>query len=512
MNKRRVRLIAIAVVLFLILALLAGYFLYYRATKRLSFNLTAGGTEGSIQPPEFFFAFSGTGVFKLQRPIGIDIVDEKVYVVDAVRHTIFQYDLNGRQTGYFGTTDTVTPLYIAENPKDKNLYVTDRRKRAVLKFDPNGAFLGEFDPKLPKKQLPKFDTGGVQWAPIAIGFADDGTMYVTDVLKGHRLLIFDPSGKFKRSVGDLGVITDPTQSPNVFQFPNGVTVVGNEVYVSDSNNRRIQVFDKDGNFLRFVVTAGLPRGVVSLLPFPSDPATTTPIVRLAVVDTLAHFVTIWDGATGAKFVNFGEQGTLEGQFSYPDGIARAARNRLFITDTANGRVEVWGWPDQVAALPLIGAPSNLLWCLLPFLLLPLLLLLRKRRFFATAEFVERMIDLEQADLMPHRRRAWIALERDYDLIKEMQYGDIDFGQLFEVTEYSESDARALIEKYEIDEITAQVLSTAQRAHVFCNEDTDYRRLAKILEIDVVDATEFVKRFAKKSGRTGDASTPPSAEE
>lgn len=511
MNKRRVRLIAIAAVLFLILALLAGYFLYYRSTKRLSFNLTAGGTEGAIQPPEFFFAFSGTGVFKLQRPIGIDIVGEKVFVVDAVRHTIFSYDLNGRQTGYFGTSETVTPLYIAHNPNDSNLYITDRRKRAVLKFDQNGAFLGEFDPALPKSQLPKFDTGGVQWAPIAIGFAADGTMYVTDVLKGHRLLIFDPSGKFKRSVGDLGVITDPRESPNVFQFPNGVTVVGEEVYVSDSNNRRIQVFDKSGEFKRFVVTAGLPRGVTSLLPFPSDPATTNPVVRLAVVDTLAHFVTIWDGTTGAKFVNFGEQGTLEGQFSYPDGIARAARNRLFITDTANGRVEVWGWPDQVAALPLVGPPSNLLWCLLPLLLLPLLLLLRKRRFFATAEFVERMIEIERADLMPQRRRTWIALEADYELIKQMRFGDIDFGELFEVTEYSESDARALIEKYEIDETTAQVLSTAQRAHVFCNEDVEYRRLAKTMEIDVVDAPEFVKRFTKKNASKNDAATP-SAEE
>jgi hypothetical protein len=113
--------------------------------------------------------------------------------------------------------------------------------------------------------------------------------------------------------------------------------------------------------------------------------------------------------------------------------------------------------------------------------------------------------------MPARRRAWIALESDYERIKEMEYPDIDFGDLFEVTEYSESDARAIIEKYEVDEVTAQVLATAQRAFIFCNVDPEYRRLAKTLEIDVVDAEEFVKRFTDKKARRDEDATPPSPE-
>ena len=489
-----------ATILILIFVLLVGYFLYYRTTKKLSFNLTASGTEGTIIPPEFLFSFSGTGTEKLQSPLGIAILGQKVYVADSVRHTIFTYDQNGRQTGRFGTTETVTPLYIANNPKDGNFYVSDRRKRAVLKFDQSGKFLGEFDPKLPKAQRPKIKTDGVKWVPVAIAFADDGTMYVTEMLKGHRLLIFAPDGSFKRSVGDLGVVTDPLSLPGVFQFPNGVVVAGNEVYVSDSNNQRIQVFDREGNFKRFVVTQGLPRGLTTLLPFPSDVATKTPQVRIAVVDTLAQFVTIWNGNTAAKLVSFGEQGNLDGQFSFPSAIARGERNRLFVTDTANGRVEVWGWVDQVAGIPFIGPPIRLLWCLLPLLLIPLLLLNRKRRFLATADFVERMIALERADMMPARRRAWITLEPEYELIKQMSYNDIDFGSLFEVTEFSESDAAALAEKYELDKPTSELMAAAQRAKVFATEDSGNRRLAKTMEIDVVDAPEFIKRFTRKSDR------------
>jgi len=507
-TKRRVRLLVVAAILILLLVLLAAYFFYYRSTKKLSFNLTASGTESSILPPEFLFSFSGTGTEKLQSPLGVAVVGTKVYVADSVRHTIFTYDQDGRQTGKFGTTETVTPLYLARNPKDGNIYVTDRRKRAVLKFDQNGKYIGEFDPKLPKAQLPKIETGGVKWVPVALTFANDGTMYVTETLRGHRLLIFSPDGKFKRSIGDVGLVTNPTQLPGVFQFPNGVEVVGNEVYVSDSNNQRIQIFDRDGNFKRFVVTQGLPRGITALLPFPSDSTTKAPDTRIAVVDTLAQFVTIWNGKTAAKLVSFGEQGNLDGQFSFPNGIARGPNNKLFVTDTANGRVEVWGWPDQVAGIPFIGPPIRLLWCLTPLLLIPLLLLTRKRRFVATADFVERMIEMERADLMPARRRAWLTLAPEYELIKEMRYGEIDFGELFEVTEFSESDAKALAEKYELDQPTSELMAAAQRAKVFATQDSDHRRLAKTMEIDVVDAPEFIKRFTKNQS----APTPPESVE
>jgi DNA-binding beta-propeller fold protein YncE len=495
-TKRRTRLLIVVSVLLLILVLLAGYYAYYRATKQLSFNLTAAGTESTLSPPAFLFSFSGAGGDRLQRPVGIEIVGPKVYVVDTLKHTVFAYNQNGDQTGKFGTAELVTPLYIAQNPKDGNLYVSDRRKRAILKFSPDGKALGEFKPDLPKGQRPKKILDGIVWAPIALDFADDGTMYVTEVLKGHRLLIFTPDGKFSKSVGDIGVVADPKQDPEVFQFPNGVLALDKEVYVSDSNNRRIQVFDRQGVYKRIIVTEGLPRGITALKRFPSDPPTST-VVRIPVVDTLSHFVTIWDGTNGKKFVSFGEQGNLDGQFAYPDDIALGDKNKLYVTDTSNGRVQVWGWPIEAAALPIIGSPTNLAWCCVPFLFLPLLFLFRKRRFFATADFVERMILMEQADLMPARRRAWLTLQPEYDLIVQMEYNDINFAELFEVTEFSDSDARALAEKYELDQPASEILAAAQRAHIFATEEPEYRRLAKAMEIDVVDAPEFVERFTSK---------------
>ena len=61
-----------------------------------------------------------------------------------------------------------------------------------------------------------------------------------------------------------------------------------------------------------------------------------------------------------------------------------------------------------------------------------------------------------------------------------------------------------MERLEIDETTAIVMALAQRAKVFCTRDPDYRRLAKVLEVDVVNREEYLRRFAKRQMSDGTA--------
>ena len=499
MTRAQKRKIAILAVLVILLGLLGAYFAYYQATHKLSFNIAPVSSD-AIEPPQFLYSFSGTDV-KLQRPIGVYVEDRDVYVVDSAAHTIFVFDENGNPKRSFGTSQTVVPLYVAKNPKTNVLYVSDRRARTIWMFTREGKYLGEFKPNLPKEQLPTFSTKGVVWAPVAIAFAPDGTMYVTETLKGHRLLIFGPDGAFKRSVGNVGIVVDANSGPGLFQFPNGVVVHKNEVYVTDSNNRRVQVFDLAGEFKRIIVTQGLPRGIDFLQRFPSDKPSTSD--RFVVVDTLSHDGTIWS-AKGEKIVNFGEQGILDGQFNYPNAVSVGRKNKIFISDTSNGRVQVWGWPNLVSPVPVPTVPRNWGWCLTPLLLLPFLLLLRRKRFYATADFVHAMVDAQQADLMRSRRRRWFVSESDYELLKDLRQGDVDMAKLLEATPFSESDVKGLMDKLEIDRESAIVLALAKRARVFCTEDGDYRRLAKVLEIDVVNRTEFLERFVS---RRSSGSTP-----
>jgi DNA-binding beta-propeller fold protein YncE len=129
------------------------------------------------------------------------------------------------------------------------------------------------------------------------------------------------------------MVNDTKASPGLFQYPNGIVYREGLIYVTDSNNRRVQVFDANGNFKQIIATQGLPRGIDFLRPFPGDRESTAD--RMVVVDTLSHDATIWT-SKGEKVVAFGEQGVLDGQFSYPNGCAITEKNKVFIADTSTG--------------------------------------------------------------------------------------------------------------------------------------------------------------------------------
>jgi len=494
-QKRKVAVIAVLVVL---LALIGTYFTYYKATHQLKFNLLASNSPDVIQPPQFLYSFAGSTV-KLQRPIGVYVDGNTVYTCDSAGRRILVFDQAGNFQKSFGASQTVIPLNIARDPVNNELYVTDRRLRKIMRFNLNGKYLGDFNPNLPKNQLPKFKTNGVQWAPVALAFAPDGTLYVTEILNGHRLLIFGPDGTFKKSVGNVGIVNDAGKMPGLFQFPNGIVYHKGLVYIADSNNRRVQVFDKDGNFKKIIVTQGLPRGIDFLNPFPGDKATSPE--RFVIIDTLSHDATIWS-AKGDKIVSFGEEGILDGQFSYPNGCSVASNNKIFIADTSNGRIQVWGWPEQLSPVPLPHLGGNWWLCILPLLLLPLLLFLRRKKFFATADFIHALETAEELDLLVHDRRKWFVTEEDYERLKEITQGEVDLARVLEATPYSESDVRDLMEKMEIDLPTAIILSIAKRLPVLCTEDAEYRRLAKVLQVDVVNRVEFLNRFEKRASAEG----------
>ncbi len=499
MTRKQRRKVVLIAILLLVLLLVGSYFAYFRTTRQLTFDFTAPTGE-AIPAPEFLYSFGGPEGDSFVRPIGVFVDGETVYVSDTRKRKVWVTNLDGEVQSELTGERMLVPLYIAKNPLTGDIWISDRRTRTINIFKTNGDYVGEFDPNLPESELAGFETGETQWAPVAFDFGDDGSLYVTEILNGHRLLIFDPEGTFVRSVGTVGAVTDATEGQEYFQFPNSVKVKGEEVWIADSNNRRIQIFNLEGEYERIIVTDGLPRGLDFLNPFRSDDSSST--ARLVVIDTLAHDGTIWSENNG-RIVSFGERGVLDGQFSYPNDASVSDDNRIFIADSANARVQVWGWPQEAIPVPVAEALPYWRWCLAPFLLLPLLLLLRKKRFFTTADFVDVMLAAELAEEMPHRRRKWLVTEEDYERLKPETQGDVDMAELLNPSEYSESDVRSLMDKLEVEHGIAVILSIAQRAHVFCTENEDLRRYAKVLEIDVVNKNEFLDRFTKRSKADAD---------
>jgi len=497
-TKRRKRLIAIILILLLLLILLAATIINYRATRQLALPFIRVSTS-EITPPQYLYSFSGEEGDRLHRPMGVLEHGGSVYVPDSRNSKVYVFDVDGDLQYTFGEDVLVTPLYVARNPADGYFYVSDRRTRSIQMFQFDGTHVGEFDPNLPEDQLPTFETGGVQWVPLAIAFDADGTMYVTDLLKGHRVLAFDPDGTFLWSSGTTGIAESATTNPGYFQFPNGIKAHEGEVWVADSNNRRIKILTAEGAPIRIIPTQGLPRGFDFVTLASTED---TPTTFATVADTLSHDVTFWT-EDGERQITFGQRGILEGEFAYPNDVSVGQRNRIFITDSANGRVQVWGWPEEIAPVPAISVPPYWMWCLAPLALLPLLALLRRKRFFATDDFIDVMIEAEDVDQMAHGkgRKFWIVMPPTWERFKDVKIGDVEFQYLLHEHEHSDSDTRDIMERLEIEYETAAVLQVATRAKVFCTQDSQLRRYAKALEIDVVDNEEYLERFGKRDKRT-----------
>jgi sugar lactone lactonase YvrE len=481
------------VLLVLLLALLGGLFWYYQTHKSLKVTF-APTTADAIPVPSYLYSISGSGTKKLYMPIGVALAGDRVFITDALLNNIVEFTTAGRFVKFFNQNKTSRISYITLNPVNGNLYVTDRGAKQVLIFSQAGKYLAVFNPHLPKKELPTVYSKGNQWDPTIVAFAPDGTMYAVDVLKGHRVLKFDKNGKFAKSVGTSGFVKQNTDAPGIFQFPNGLVVHKDSVYVADSNNRRVQVFDRNLTFKQIIPTGGLPRGIdffnrTGLFAKGKD--------KFVISDTLSHNGTIYTAA-GNQVVIFGEQGALEGQFQFPNQIVVGPNNRIYMTDTQNSRVQVWGWAPAVIPNPTKLAKQYWPLCLAPLLLLPLLFLLRRRKLLVTTDFVLELIEREQLDTMVHRRWRWYAMEPDYEVLKDIQQGDIDLGELIEPAEYSDSDMRALQERLEVSEEIAAILSVAQRMYLFCTEDIELRRLSRSLEIEVANVDEFLERFGSRA--------------
>jgi hypothetical protein len=492
-RRRTKRKIVVLVLLILLFACLGAWYANFRATKSIVLDLRAPDAN-ALEAPTFLYSFAGDEPNRLQEPIGVLADGGEVFVADGRAGQVVVFREDGTFVRAFGKGTFTTPLYIAKNPIDGNLYVSDRRKRAVFIFKRSGEFVRVFDPALPKEQLPGFDTKGDQWVPSALAFAPDGSLYVLEYLNGHRMLVFGPDGTFMRSIGSRGEAKTPTDVTGRFMFPNSVKVHNSEVYVADSNNRRIQIFDLAGGFKRLILASGLPRGI-AFLPRPSN-ATSETTDKLVVVDTLSHDATIF-GSDGTRVLKFGERGVADGQFNYPADVSVGGKSVIFVTDTLNTRVQAWGWPQNVSPVPRV-LPREPVWylALLPFLLLPLLR--RKKTFYATADFIEAMLEGGLVHTMPHRRRRWLVSQATHDAFRDASEDDIRLSELLEVAEHSDSDARALETRLEIDRESAATLAAAQRTKVFCTEDAELRRAGRLLDMDVINHTEYVERFGGKT--------------
>lgn len=487
-SRRRRKAILLALLL-LLLALLTYAALYYQANRRLPIPFIGGGIQ-AVEPPQFLYAIAGPeGKDALAQPIGVCVTrDDRVYVTDLKSDVVRVYRVGGSYLFSFGaiageeTTHLAQPGRVAESP-DGEIWVTDRMLRGIFIFDKDGTFKRRFVPR---------SDAATTWAPISVTFGPDGKVYVCDVgqSRQHRVLVFEQDGTEVLRFGTTVQALRMHESPGAFYFPNSIAIgPKGEIFVSDSNNRRVQVFDKDGKFLRLIATSGTPRGMAI-----------DKEQRLLVVDPLAHTIDAYD-LQGVRLVSFGGPGVGPGQFQYPNDIALDKRGRMFITDRENHQVQVWGWPSTV--VPPVEAPQKpAQWgiCLSPLLLLPILLASRKRKLVVTEDFLDAVAAMERMDVLKEKRLRLLVPMREYERLAHKRVGGVLLSELLSGEPHSDSDVNDLIEKTGLDRDTAILLSIVQRVGRLGTQDPELARIARALDAQVFDAETFVAGHDARASR------------
>jgi DNA-binding beta-propeller fold protein YncE len=167
----------------------------------------------------------------LQRPAGLALGKDSLFVADSQAHAIFRFDLRGNLRSQFGRRgigpgEFNFPTHIACDSKGR-LLVTDSLNSRVQVFDSEGTFLSQIGSA--------GDTSGHFSRPKGVAVDSLGHVYVVDALFDN-IQVFDGEGRLLLSLGAAGT------GPGEFGLPAGIAIgADNQIYVADSYNRRIQV-------------------------------------------------------------------------------------------------------------------------------------------------------------------------------------------------------------------------------------------------------------------------------
>lgn len=227
-------------------------------------------------------------------PAGLKVYKNEVYVVDVNSHRIKIYDLQGNFLREFGE-EGEAPGYF-NRPwniyfHNDEMYVAAYENNRIDIFTPQGEF---------KRTFGALGTGdGEMEGPTALTIDGKDNIVIADFYN-HRVVRHDMEGNF---VSALGVADEVSAADDRFNYPLDIITGrdGKFVYVLDSGNERIKVYDSDGNY-----------------------------------------VYKWGGPFAKNiFITYFDWFPFEGWFSDPKSLAIDKDGKIYVGDASNKRVQVF---------------------------------------------------------------------------------------------------------------------------------------------------------------------------
>jgi len=272
---------------------------------------------------------------------------------------LLEFDANGKFVREIGHN-----LYawsyahsVKVDPHD-SIWVTDKGSDVVVKFNPEGRVAMVFGRKQeasdegtgPLKHVhpPLSPEDGLFRQVTDVAWDAAGNTYISDGYINSRIAKVDKDGNWLKSWGE------PGNKPGQFDTPHSIAVdAAGNIYVADRGNRRIQVFDGEGKFLRqIVIDVPVPPdarpaiGNISANPsgarMPGSPwaICITPPPNQVLYSSDAFPGRIYKLSLDGKVLGmFGKSGKQPGQFGWIHEIACPAENELYVAELLNWRVQ-----------------------------------------------------------------------------------------------------------------------------------------------------------------------------
>jgi DNA-binding beta-propeller fold protein YncE len=161
-------------------------------------------------------------------------------------------------------------------------------------------------------------------SPDSVTMGPNGNIYVSDT-GNHRIAVFNRNGKFQFAIGKKADKPEDQPKNGPLLFPLGLAVARNgDIYAASMERSLVLVFNSRGHFKRQIS-----------VDKPIDVAIRDDNLVVATAGSIEVYT-----LDGKKKSKWGSSGRRLGSFLYPNGLAYDQDGNLFVSDTQNSRIQI----------------------------------------------------------------------------------------------------------------------------------------------------------------------------
>lgn len=273
---------------------------------------------------------SSIQIVGMTRPISVAVdSQERIFVADSLRSSIFVFDSKIKKMDLWGTRGRgrlINPFGIAIDKKD-NVYVSDTAQKRVNVYNPIGELIASVV-KIGNETI-------TNPAGLAIDDANNRLLIVDS--RAHKIFVIDLNQLDKGvAFGKKG------DGDGDFYFPSYVTTdKEGRIYVTDTLNFCIKVFDKNFKFIRRIGEHGTGMGMFDR---PKGIALDSE-GHIYVADASFSNFQIFN-SDGQLLLFVGSFGEEPGFFRLPSGLFIDKRDRIYVADQINRRIQMFQYLSE----------------------------------------------------------------------------------------------------------------------------------------------------------------------